>query len=167
LRFVLRQARPLARTAGLQVAYTSRYRVPSSFHVRLNSSYKPAVATEFNPPKVLYEEIKKRTQQPPKDAYLIDVREPDEIAQGSIPSAVSLPLSDMEHSLTLKEDEFLARFGYPKPKVEQEIIFYCRSGKRSATACEVAMRRGFSNVNNYEGSWLDWVEKESRQTPSS
>lgn len=36
---------------------------------------------------------------------LIDVREPDETAQGMIPSAVSLPLSQMKEALDPKSPE--------------------------------------------------------------
>ena len=79
-----------------------------------------------------------------KNAYLIDVREPDEAAQGSIPSAVSLPLSTLSSSLHLRGDQFLDKHGFMKPAYDQEIVFYCRSGKRSATASDVARRNGYT-----------------------
>ena len=79
-----------------------------------------------------------------QDAYLIDVREADEVAQGSIPSAVSVPLSVLPNSLTMKPDEFFLKFGFLKPKRDQEAVFYCRSGKRSATACDIAFKNGFT-----------------------
>lgn len=40
------------------------------------------------------------------------------------------------------------------------MVFFCRSGKRSATACEIANRQGYPNTRNYVGSWLEWCEKE-------
>ena len=75
---------------------------------------------------------------------MIDVREPDEVLQGSIPSAVNLPLSVLANSLHLSPEVFKSRFGWEKPKTNQEIVFYCRSGKRSTTACEIAAQNGYN-----------------------
>ncbi|KAJ7293348.1 Rhodanese-like domain-containing protein [Mycena rebaudengoi] len=110
--------------------------------------------------KVLtYEELLPKTKSPSPDSYLIDVREPDEVIQGMIPSAVNLPLSVLSNSLHLQPDAFKAKHGFEKPKKTQEVIFYCRSGKRSTSASDVAKRNGFTNILNYTGSWLEWVEK--------
>ena len=79
-----------------------------------------------------------------QNAYLIDVREPDEVIQGSIPSSVNLPLSVLANSLYLQQNAFKAKHGFDKPGKEQEIVFYCRSGKRSATACDIAKRNGYT-----------------------
>lgn len=78
-----------------------------------------------------------------KDTYLIDVREPDEVIQGMIPSAVNLPLTVLAESLTLAPGVFKTKHGYEKPKKDQRLIFYCRSGMRSASAGDVAKRNGF------------------------
>ena len=74
---------------------------------------------------------------------MIDVREPDEVVQGSIPSSVNLPLSVLATAIHLPAEEFKLKYGFEKPGKDQEITFYCRSGKRSATACDVAKRNGF------------------------
>ncbi|KAJ6604421.1 endoplasmic reticulum protein [Mycena vulgaris] len=108
---------------------------------------------------VTYEELLPKTQSPSSDSYLIDVREPEEVIQGMIPSAVNLPLSVLPNSLHLLPDAFKAQHGFEKPKKSQELTFYCRSGKRSTTASDVAKRNGFTNILNYKGSWLEWVEK--------
>ncbi|KAF4572700.1 hypothetical protein EYR40_004220 [Pleurotus pulmonarius] len=111
-----------------------------------------------------YEQMKPKTQSPTPDAYIIDVREPDEVIQGSIPSAVNLPLSVLGNSLHLSAAAFQEKHGFTKPKRDQEIVFYCRSGKRSASACDIAKRNGYTNLYNYEGSWLDWIEREGKKT---
>jgi 3-mercaptopyruvate sulfurtransferase SseA len=54
----------------------------------------------------------------------------------------------------------LQKFAFPKPLPAQNIIFFCRSGKRSATAAEWAGEKGYANVRNYTGSWLDWTKRE-------
>jgi 3-mercaptopyruvate sulfurtransferase SseA len=53
------------------------------------------------------------------------------------------------------------KYAFQKPLPKQNIIFFCRSGKRSATAGELAGERGYHNVRNYVGSWLDWSKRES------
>ncbi|KIJ68749.1 hypothetical protein HYDPIDRAFT_106988 [Hydnomerulius pinastri MD-312] len=111
-------------------------------------------------PIITYEQLKPKTLSPTSDAYLIDVREPDEVMQGAIPSSVNLPLSVLANSLHLGPQAFRAQHGFEKPKTTQEIVFHCRSGKRSASACDIARRNGYENVINYEGSWLDWVSRE-------
>ncbi|KAI0690693.1 Rhodanese-like domain-containing protein [Cytidiella melzeri] len=113
-----------------------------------------------------YEQIKPRTEQPTADAYLIDVREPDEVLQGSIPSSVNLPLSVLANSLSLKPEAFKLKFGWEKPQRDQEIVFYCRSGVRSLTACDIAQRNGFTNTFSYKGSWLDWTARENEKKKS-
>ncbi len=78
-----------------------------------------------------------------KNAYLIDVREPDEVLQGMIPSAVNLPLSGLSGALYMDGTKFKEKYGFPKPEFDQEVVFYCRSGMRSATASDVARRNGY------------------------
>ena len=81
--------------------------------------------------------------------YLIDVREPDEVAQGSIPSAVSIPLSELQKSLGLVAIDFKSKHGFEKPAPNQDIVVYCRSGKRSATAADEFNRRGYKKWVRY------------------
>ncbi|KAI0374382.1 Rhodanese-like protein [Pilatotrama ljubarskyi] len=113
---------------------------------------------------ITYEELKPKTLQPSPDKYLIDVREPDEVLQGSIPSAVNLPLSVLSSALHLPAAEFKEKFGFDKPRPDQEITFYCRSGKRSTTAADVAKRNGYTNILNYKGSWLEWTAREGQKS---
>jgi len=100
----------------------------------------------------------------PQKVVLIDVREPEEIAQGSIPSSVALPLSGIKAAILSPPGEFEQKYGFRKPgDGSQDVIFYCRSGKRSATACDEAVKQGWQNVKNYEGSWLDWTKREAER----
>ncbi|KAF8529460.1 Rhodanese-like domain-containing protein [Gautieria morchelliformis] len=176
LRIALRQSLLLTRHSQLRVARPAMLCAPSIIAARFETNDGGAGSTvkerqqylqaDWVAPKLSYEEVKKRTQEPTEDAYLIDVREPEEIAQGSIPSSVPLPLSTLSSSLHLRGDEFLDKHGFMKPAYNQEIVFYCRSGRRSATASDVARRNGYTNVKNYEGSWLDWVRKD-RPSPAA
>ncbi|KAL0252798.1 hypothetical protein I308_102190 [Cryptococcus tetragattii IND107] len=115
-------------------------------------------------PIVSYEELKPITQQPSDNILLVDVREPDEVALGSIPSAVNLPLSKLKEALDyhFNPGDFQREFAFSKPQPEQNIIFFCRSGRRSASAAEIANEKGYKNVRNYVGSWLDWSKREGQ-----
>ena len=80
--------------------------------------------------------------------------------QGMIPSAVNLPLSVLGNALHTSHDEFKKLYGFDKPMLDQEVIFYCRSGQRSATASDVAKRNGFTKfvhiyffLTNLSESW--------------
>ena len=71
------------------------------------------------------------------------MREPAEVVQGAIPSAVNLPLSVLPNALQMPPAEFKEKFGFEKPRKNQEVTFYCRSGKRSTTASETAQQQGY------------------------
>lgn len=103
-----------------------------------------------------------RLLTPSQDILIVDVREPDEVALGTLPSAVNLPLSRLPEALdeAFEPGRFKKEFAFKKPAAGQKIIFFCRSGKRSATAAEIAGMHGYANVRNYVGSWLEWSEKE-------
>ncbi|KAG5648153.1 hypothetical protein DXG03_006107 [Asterophora parasitica] len=99
---------------------------------------------DWDAKEITYEELKPRTESPTPDSYLIDVREPDEVIQGMIPSAVNLPLSELGNSLHLSPVAFLEKHSFEKPTKAQQVIFYCRSGQRSTTASDVAKRNGYT-----------------------
>ena len=67
-------------------------------------------------------------QHKEKDYILVDVRQPDEYSQSHIPGAKLIPLMDMESAL-------------PALPAAADIIFYCRSGKRSRCLCACAALR--------------------------
>jgi rhodanese-related sulfurtransferase len=55
-------------------------------------------------------------------AVLVDIREADEFARLHVPGAHSVPLSQWDHT--------------PLPEGSGEVIFTCRSGMRTAGACD-------------------------------
>lgn len=74
---------------------------------------------------------------------LIDVREPEEYASGRIVGSKLIPLSHfVERTNEINADE--------------EVICICRSGNRSAKACEHLSSIGFNNVKNMDGGMLEW-----------
>lgn len=47
-------------------------------------------------------------------------------------------------ALSLSEEDFLDAYGIEKPARDTKIVFYCRSGARSASACEIARQAGYT-----------------------
>jgi rhodanese-related sulfurtransferase len=39
---------------------------------------------------------------------------------------------------------------------DAELVIYCRSGQRSAMACQILQHIGFTNVANLEGGMMNW-----------
>ena len=76
--------------------------------------------------------------------HLVDVRTPAEVARGVIPDAENLPL----HLLPLQANDLPA---HPK------VVFYCRSGARSAQACLFMSMRGRHEVYNLRGGIIAWL----------
>ncbi|KAK9374899.1 Rhodanese-like domain-containing protein [Lipomyces chichibuensis] len=116
----------------------------------------------FAPPSIYnYEDVKKLSVNPEKDKILVDVREPAEVDQGFIPTAINIPYKSTPHALSLSEEDFEEQFGFPKPCKEKELIFYCLGGVRSNYAQELAGNFGYDKRGNYPGSWEDWVQNEN------
>lgn len=76
---------------------------------------------------------------------VIDVRQMEEIAHGTVPKAEALPLG----TLPAKVHE-LSR--------DEKLVMVCRSGARSAQACMFLQQQGFSNVYNLRGGMMGWVQ---------
>lgn len=77
-------------------------------------------------------------------ATAVDVREPDEYTLGHIPGAVLLPLGAVEQ-----------RAAERLPQKDAHLLVYCRTGRRSAEACELLRRQGYTRVQDL-GGILRW-----------
>ncbi|KAF9580323.1 hypothetical protein BGW38_003071, partial [Lunasporangiospora selenospora] len=88
---------------------------------------------------------------------LVDVRTPDEIVVGVIPTSHHIPLAVLEEALVeLPDETFEERYGFKRFGKDDEVIFYCRSGRRSNLAYEKAKSLGYTRVRNYSGSWNEY-----------
>jgi rhodanese-related sulfurtransferase len=74
---------------------------------------------------------------------LVDVREPNETTVESYPDAVLVPLSSFDPS------------AIPDP-AGKEVVFACRSGKRSVTASLAAQESGYRYDAHLAGGILAW-----------
>ena len=77
---------------------------------------------------------------------LVDVREPSEIAVGSIDGSVKLPLGEVP-----------VRFS-ELPR-DQKIVVHCKLGGRSAKAVGFLIEQGFTDVWNVEGGITAWAKE--------
>ncbi|MBC7859685.1 MAG: rhodanese-like domain-containing protein [Burkholderiaceae bacterium] len=78
-------------------------------------------------------------------ALLIDVREPDEYAEGHAPGSVLIPLGQLP-----------GRLAELRASQDKPVALICRSGRRSARAAEILRQAGFSKVYNIEGGMNAW-----------
>jgi rhodanese-related sulfurtransferase len=74
---------------------------------------------------------------------LVDVREPNETALERFPGAVLVPLSVFDP------------VAIPDPN-GREVVFACRSGRRSVTASLAAQEQGFPYGSHLAGGILAW-----------
>ncbi|KAJ2796615.1 hypothetical protein H4R20_005474 [Coemansia guatemalensis] len=112
-------------------------------------------------PDVTFEELQQKIHGiAPKPYVLIDVREPNEVAEGRVPTAVNIPLGDVAAAFAMPSEEFIAKYRIDRPSGEEETIFYCRSGKRSQSAIDQVERVDSSlTLRNYRGSWLNYLDR--------
>lgn len=75
------------------------------------------------------------------DTQFIDVREPDEVAAGTLPGAINIPLGQLA-----------GRAAELDPG--RRVVLLCRSGGRSTAAAEHLTRIGFTDVVNLAGGML-------------
>lgn len=74
---------------------------------------------------------------------LVDVREPNETALERYPGATIVPMSRFDAA------------SIPNPQ-GREVVFACRSGKRSVAAALVAQQQGFAYDAHLAGGLLAW-----------
>lgn len=112
---------------------------------------------EAQPNKVYeFQDILHIIEDPSSSILLIDVREPHEFEANSIPTAINIPVSSQPDALLVDEEEFQDRFGFAKPPLNKEVVFFCKAGVRSRASAGIARQAGYTNVAEYPGSWLDW-----------
>ncbi len=81
------------------------------------------------------------------NGIVLDVRTPEEWADGTIPDASTIDFYD---------DDFRTKVNLVNK--EKEIYVYCLSGGRSAKAAAILVESGFNKVYNLEGGFRSWKE---------
>jgi rhodanese-related sulfurtransferase len=81
------------------------------------------------------------------DAILLDVRTPEEVADGFIEDAINIDYTDSSFAEKIQ--------GLDKSKT---YFVYCKSGKRTAGAVDHMKQSGFKNIYTLDGGYTSWVE---------
>lgn len=82
---------------------------------------------------------------------VVDVRQPDEWNRGHIPEALLVPLNGIYSFAKALKD-----LNIPE---DEDIIFTCAMGQRSASASEIALAAGFKHVYNLANGMNGWVAR--------
>ena len=89
----------------------------------------------------------KRMLDAKEDFTLIDVREADEHAKGTIPTAVELSRGILERDIDQVTTD-----------KDRKIVLYCGGGFRSALAAVNLKKMGYKNVISMDGGWKGWQQ---------
>ncbi len=81
-------------------------------------------------------------------AVVLDVREPDEYAQGALPGAVHIARGNLESQV---ENRLVER--------DAPIVVHCAGGTRSAFAAETLGHLGYTNVVSMAGGFNRWKDE--------
>jgi rhodanese-related sulfurtransferase len=83
--------------------------------------------------------------------FLLDVRQPEEFAQGHIQGAVLMPLDSLPNS-------------YKQIPKGVTLVVYCRSGHRSAQAVLFLLAQGYAKAVSLSGGYTAWVGAQQLKT---
>lgn len=75
---------------------------------------------------------------------VIDVRTPEEYAEGHIPGSKLVPLQELEGRLA------------DLPDKDTQYLIVCRSGNRSAQASDLLVKNGYTRILNMVGGMNEW-----------
>ena len=81
-----------------------------------------------------------------ENIFILDVREQHEFDAARIPGTTLIPLGTLPDHLNQLE-------AYK----EVEFVVHCRSGARSARACQLLMENGFKQPVNLQGGIMAWA----------
>jgi rhodanese-related sulfurtransferase len=76
---------------------------------------------------------------------VVDVREPDQYAEGHIPGAMNIPFDSLEGRLDEVPDD-------------KRVIFVCQGGPLSRRALQNARDQGVEDANNMAGGMSAWED---------
>ena len=101
----------------------------------------PAPAPEAPKAQITNIDWAKALEMQQAGGVLIDVRTPGEVAEGTAPGSINIPLQEAEQRLA----------EFPKDK---DLLIFCRSGKRSMAVSNFLISNGYERVFNVVGGFL-------------
>lgn len=109
-----------------------------------------------------FEQFKSLVQNPSSKVVLVDVREPSELKDYTLPHAINIPYKTNPDALQLNDSQFQSNMGFNKPSKDKELVFFCAKGIRASMARDIANKNGYSNTAVYPGSMTEWLSKGGR-----
>ena len=107
-----------------------------------DTSSPAAPPTAYDVPKERFRELMDE-----EDVVILDVRTPEETAEGMIEGA---------RQIDFRAEDFREQIG--RLDRDKTYLVYCRSGRRSGNACAMLDTLGFERRYNLEGGYLAWEE---------
>ena len=86
-----------------------------------------------------------------KECIILDVRTPEEFAEGHIPGAILIP----DYEIAEKASNILT-------DKDALILVYCRSGRRSKNAANQLVDMGYTNIKEF-GGIIDWPYETTKE----
>lgn len=106
--------------------------------------------------EITVQEFKEKLDSENSNVFLLDVREPFEQYQSKI---------EYENSTLIPVDQLQDRLDEIEAHKDQEVVCMCRSGSRSANACKLLEKEGFSSVKNLKGGINEWAREIDTSLP--
>jgi rhodanese-related sulfurtransferase len=107
----------------------------------------PAAASTASPVRpITADALLARQHAKDPSLVVLDVRTPEEFAEGHVPGAVNVP-----------HDQVGARLGELQSLKDKDVVLYCRSGRRAGMAAEVLQQAGFTRLQHLEGDMQGWT----------
>ena len=92
-------------------------------------------------------QLKTKIDQSSEPLVLLDVRTIEEFESGRIKNSINIP-----HEKLLSNIDLVSEYN------DEQLVVYCRSGKRASLVIEALEKNGFTNVVDIEGDILAWSE---------
>ncbi len=120
--------------------------------------YNQPIMNELSP-KEAYDLL----QKDPECVYL-DVRSIPEFEQGHPIRAINIPLLHFSPGMGMMPNEEFPIVVQANITPETKLLVGCKTGMRSAQACEILSRLGYSNVTNVRGGFVGVMDRSGNVT---
>jgi len=79
---------------------------------------------------------------------VLDVRTPEEFAEGHVPGAINIP-----------HTELASRIAELSESRDRDVVVYCKTGRRAALALDVLDKAGFKRLFHLDGDYTRWNDE--------
>lgn len=131
-----------------KIFFLSAFLMAGLFSCQSQSAGNPAGLEETEPVIQEIDVAEFRTKMAEEGIVILDVRTPEEIAEGKIDGAMELNFYDGDFAAKVAELE-----------KDKTYLVYCRSGKRSLKACTLMEGQGFTRLYSLAGGYNAWSQQ--------